>query len=136
VYLVVFSSTVEKLDDDYLYNWYRALYELFYKQGFRLYHTSSHDSLCLQVTMMESCMYYLSFIRNPGSHVFVLHPPADYGKQEENNLNSSRIFISIFVIIIRNEVSAFCWISRAESNVFGNGEIACYHYYTDNCDAG
>lgn len=40
----------DKLDDDFLYNWYRVLYNLFYKQGLRLYHTASADSLCLQVS--------------------------------------------------------------------------------------
>ena len=73
------SSVADKLDEDYLYSWYRVVYGLFYKQGLWLYHTASSDSLCLQVTMMESCVYYMSFVRNPGSHVFVLHPPADYG---------------------------------------------------------
>ena len=70
----------DKIDEDYLYNWYRALWELFYKAGFRLYHTTAADSLCLQVTMMESCIYYLSWVHNPGPRVFILHPPADYGK--------------------------------------------------------
>ena len=28
-------------------------------------------------------MYYLSFIRNPGTEYFVLHPPADYGESME-----------------------------------------------------
>lgn len=70
---------IDKIDEDYLYNWYRALWELFYKAGFRLYHTTAADSLCLQVTMMESCLYYLSWVRNPGPKAFILHPPADDG---------------------------------------------------------
>jgi hypothetical protein len=70
---------IDKIDEDHLYNWYRALYELFYKQGFRLYHTSSSDSLCLQVTMMESCVYYMAWVKNPGPKFFVVHPPADFG---------------------------------------------------------
>ncbi|ELT94541.1 hypothetical protein CAPTEDRAFT_205016 [Capitella teleta] len=71
---------IDKLDEDLLYNWYRALHDLFYSQGMRLYHTSSRDPLCVQVTLMESCMYYLSFIRDPGPRSFVLYPPADYGE--------------------------------------------------------
>ncbi|XP_074647645.1 uncharacterized protein LOC141903426 [Tubulanus polymorphus] len=79
---------IDKLDDDYLYNWYRVLYELFYKAGFKLYHTSASDSLCLQVTLMQSCVYYMSWIHDPGPSYFAMHPPADYGtlRLEENRL--------------------------------------------------
>lgn len=81
--LIVFV-TAEKLDDDYLYNWYRTLYELFTKSSLSLYHTSSHDPLCLQVTLMQSCAYFLSYVRNPGPHVFNMYPPADFGKHVQN----------------------------------------------------
>ncbi|XP_013400073.1 uncharacterized protein LOC106166152 isoform X2 [Lingula anatina] len=74
--------TIDKLDDDYLFNWYRSLYNLFYHQGFRLYHTSASSPLCLQVTVMESCVYWLSWIQNPGEQMFVMHPPADAGALE------------------------------------------------------
>lgn len=74
---------IEKLDDDYLYSWYRTLYKLFSKAGFHLYHTSSHDTLCLQVTLMQSCVYFLSYIRNPGPHVNTMYPPADYGHLDQ-----------------------------------------------------
>ncbi|KAL5007364.1 hypothetical protein ScPMuIL_016170 [Solemya velum] len=73
---------IDKVDDDYLYSWYRALYKLFHVEGFRLYHTSASDPLCLQVTLMESCIYYLSWIRNPGPRAFILYPPAMDGSQE------------------------------------------------------
>ena len=69
----------DKLDEDVLYSWYRNLFEMFYKEGFRLYHTTSNDLLCLQVTMMQSCIYYLSLVRIPQHRIFVLHPPADLG---------------------------------------------------------
>lgn len=79
-YHLYLAYSTDKLDEDLLYNWYRALHDLFYSQGMRLYHTSSRDPLCVQVTLMESCMYYLSFIRDPGPRSFVLYPPADYGE--------------------------------------------------------
>jgi len=71
---------VDKLDEDYLYNWYRTLYRLFSKAGFHLFHTSSHDTLCLQVTLMQSCVYFLTYVRDPGSRVYTMQPPADYGQ--------------------------------------------------------
>ncbi|KAL4238172.1 hypothetical protein ACF0H5_002884 [Mactra antiquata] len=79
---------IDKVDDDYLYSWYKALYELFHKQGFRLYHTTASDTLCLQVTLMESCTYYLSWIRDPGPETFILYPPAIDGSYnfEEDRL--------------------------------------------------
>ena len=76
----VFFWSAEKLDDEYLYNWYRTLYELFSKSGLSLYHTSSHDPLCLQVTLMQSCVYFLAYARVPGPHVFSMYPPAECGK--------------------------------------------------------
>jgi len=80
--VVVFGVYVtDKLDEDYLYSWYRTLYRLFSKAGFYLFHTSSHDSLCLQVTLMESCVYFLSYVRNPGAQAYTMQPPADYGRQ-------------------------------------------------------
>ena len=69
----MFSDGVE---EDAVYSWYRALYELFHSAGFRLYHSQASDPLCLQTTIMESCTYYLSWIRKPPSHVFVMYPPA------------------------------------------------------------
>lgn len=83
LHLVVY---IDKVDDEYLYNWYRTLYQLFTRSGMHLYHTSSHDPLCLQVTLMESCVYFLSFVRNPGPTVFILYPPADYGTEEQEDL--------------------------------------------------
>lgn len=76
------SLYIDKVDDDYLYSWYKALYELFHYQGFRLYHTSSSDTLCLQVTLMESCVYYMSWIRDPGPETFILYPPAIDGSED------------------------------------------------------
>lgn len=76
------SLYIDKVDDDYLYSWYKALYELFHYQGFRLYHTSSSDTLCLQVTLMESCVYYMSWIRDPGPETFILYPPAIDGSDD------------------------------------------------------
>ena len=73
LYLLVIS---DKIDEDYLYRWYRTLYLLFHEAGFRLYHTSASDPLCLQVTMMESCRYYMSWVQNPGPKTFVVYPPA------------------------------------------------------------
>lgn len=67
---------VDKVDDDYLYSWYRALYMLFHNEGYRLYHSGASDTLCLQVTLMESCIYYLSWIRDPGPQTFILYPPS------------------------------------------------------------
>ena len=77
---VYFVYIVDKLDEDYLYNWYRTLYRLFSKAGFHLFHTSSHDSLCLQVTLMQSCVYFLSYVRNPGTPAYTMQPPADFGQ--------------------------------------------------------
>lgn len=74
---------VDKLDEDVLFSWYRVLWQLFYEAGLLLYHTTASDSLCMQVTVMESCVYYLSFIHNPGLRFAVTHPPADYGTIEE-----------------------------------------------------
>ena len=76
--LIMYIS--EKVDDDYLYSWYRALYMLFQNEGYRLYHSGASDSLCLQVTLMESCIYYLSWIRDPGPQTFILYPPSIDGK--------------------------------------------------------
>ncbi|XP_067681812.1 uncharacterized protein [Haliotis asinina] len=73
---------IDKIDDDYLYNWYRSLYVLFHEAGFRLYHTSASDHLCLQVTMMESCRYFMSWVKNPGPRTFILYPPAIDGSYE------------------------------------------------------
>lgn len=85
-YQLHLSVYIDKLDDEYLYNWYRTLYQLFTRSGMYLYHTSSHDPLCLQVTLMESCVYFLSFVRNPGPKVSILYPPADYGTEEQEDL--------------------------------------------------
>lgn len=71
----------DKVDDDYLYSWYRSLYNLFHLSRFRLYHTSASDQLCLQITLMESCTYYMSWIRDPGPQTMVLYPPAIDGRQ-------------------------------------------------------
>ncbi|KAJ8309351.1 hypothetical protein KUTeg_014225 [Tegillarca granosa] len=73
---------IDKADDEYLYNWYRTLYNLFHQAGFRLYHTAASDQLCLQVTLMESCVYYMSWIKDPGPRTFVLYPPALDGSVE------------------------------------------------------
>ncbi|KAK6181765.1 hypothetical protein SNE40_009554 [Patella caerulea] len=81
---------IDKIDDDYLYHWYRTLYIVFHEGGFRLYHTGASDPLCLQVTMMESCRYYLSFVHNPGPSVPVLFPPSidgSYDFEEERILD-------------------------------------------------
>lgn len=72
---------IDKIDDNYLYGWYKTLYTLFTTAGFRLYHTSSSNPLCLQVTMMESCRYFMSWVRNPGPRTFVLYPPAIDGSE-------------------------------------------------------
>ncbi|XP_045166169.2 uncharacterized protein LOC123529728 [Mercenaria mercenaria] len=82
------SLYIDKVDDDYLYSWYKAFYELFHHEGFRLYHTAASDTLCLQVTLMESCVYYLSWIRDPGPETFILYPPAIDGSEsfEEDRL--------------------------------------------------
>ncbi|XP_041354593.1 uncharacterized protein LOC121372358 [Gigantopelta aegis] len=77
---VVFD--IDKIDEDSLYKWYRTLYLLFHEAGFRLYHTSASDTLCLQVTMMESCRYYMSWVQNPGPKTFILYPPAIDGSYE------------------------------------------------------
>jgi hypothetical protein len=29
---------------------------------------------------MQSCVYFLSYVRNPGPQVFSMYPPADYGE--------------------------------------------------------
>ncbi|XP_033735824.1 uncharacterized protein LOC117324193 [Pecten maximus] len=73
---------IDKVDDDYLYSWYRALYNLFHDAGFRLYHTAANDQLCLQVTLMESCVYYMSWVRDPGPRASILYPPAQDGSEE------------------------------------------------------
>ena len=70
----------DKLDEDYLYGWYRTLYRLFSKAGFHLFHTSSHDALCLQVTLMQSCVYFLAYVRHPGTRAYTMQPPADHGE--------------------------------------------------------
>ncbi|KAH3848232.1 uncharacterized protein LOC127873875 [Dreissena polymorpha] len=77
-----FALYIDKVDDDYLYSWYRALYMLFHTAGFRLYHTTASDGLCLQVTLMESCVYFLSWTRDPGPDYFILYPPAIDGSDE------------------------------------------------------
>ena len=66
----------DKVDENYLYSWYKTLYTLFHSAGFRLYHTSATSPLCLQVTMMESCRYFMSWVQNPGPRKYVLYPPA------------------------------------------------------------
>ncbi|KAK3591605.1 hypothetical protein CHS0354_013788 [Potamilus streckersoni] len=76
------SIYVDKVDDDYLYSWYRVLYNLFHSENFRLYHSASSDPLCLQVTLMESCVYYMSWIKDPGPQTFILYPPAIDGSEE------------------------------------------------------
>ncbi|KAK7105135.1 hypothetical protein V1264_019737 [Littorina saxatilis] len=73
---------IDKIDEYYLYSWYKTLYTLFHSAGFRLYHTSASSNLCLQVTMMESCRYFMSWVRNPGPRTFVLYPPAVDGSEE------------------------------------------------------
>lgn len=70
------SFHIDKVDDDYLYSWYRSLYNLFHQSRFRLYHTSASDQLCLQITLMESCTYYMSWVKDPGPQTMVLFPPA------------------------------------------------------------
>ncbi|CAG2228101.1 unnamed protein product [Mytilus edulis] len=76
------SLHIDKVDDDHLYSWYRSLYNLFHKSRFRLYHTSASDQLCLQVTLMESCTYYMSWVRDPGPQTMILYPPAIDGSME------------------------------------------------------
>nr|KAG5699674.1 hypothetical protein BaRGS_022072 [Batillaria attramentaria] len=71
-----------KVDDNYLYGWYKTLYSLFHSAGFRLYHTAASSPLCLQVTMMESCRYFTSWVRNPGPRTFVYYPPAIDGSAQ------------------------------------------------------
>ena len=82
-YLIVLNADsifiTDKLDEDTIYRWYRVLQDLFYNQDMRLYHTVANDPLCLEVTILESCIYGLSFIRSLGSKSFVLHPPAHDG---------------------------------------------------------
>lgn len=77
-----FSIFIDKVDDDFLYSWYQALYMLFHEQGFRLYSSRASDYQCLQVTLMESCIYYLSWIRDPGPETFILYPPAIDGSAD------------------------------------------------------
>lgn len=80
---------IDKVDDDsYLYGWYKTLYSLFHSAGFRLYHTKASSPLCLQVTMMESCRYFTSWVRDPGPHTFIYYPPAMDGslQYEEHRL--------------------------------------------------
>jgi len=74
------AMVTDKVDDDFLYSWYRALYMLFHTAGFRLYHTAASDSLCLQVTLMQSCVYYMAWTRDPGPETFILYPPAIDGE--------------------------------------------------------
>ncbi|XP_076441708.1 uncharacterized protein LOC143280864 isoform X2 [Babylonia areolata] len=73
---------IDKVDESYLYNWYKTVYVLFHQAGFRLYHTSASSPLCLQVTMMESCHYFMSWVRDPGPQAAVLYPPAMDGSEE------------------------------------------------------
>jgi len=80
LYDILYVYIADKLDEDYLYSWYRTLYRLFSKAGFHLFHTSSHDTLCLQVTLMQSCVYFLTYVRDPGARVYTMQPPADYGR--------------------------------------------------------
>ncbi|KAH9509362.1 hypothetical protein Btru_046845 [Bulinus truncatus] len=68
--------TLDKLEEDFIYSWYRVLYALFHTTGFRLYHTATSEPLCLEDTMMDSCKYYLSWIRDLPPHIFVTYPPA------------------------------------------------------------
>ncbi|XP_061173841.1 uncharacterized protein LOC133182961 [Saccostrea echinata] len=79
---VYFSVLIDKIDDDYLYAWYRTLYNLFHKANFRLYHTATSNQLCLQVTLMESCLYYMSWIKSPSPRAFIMYPPAVDGTYE------------------------------------------------------
>ena len=44
-----------------------------------MYHTNSDNSLCVQVTMMQSCVYYMSWVRITSPEVFILQPPAHLG---------------------------------------------------------
>ncbi|XP_005106348.1 uncharacterized protein LOC101854600 [Aplysia californica] len=67
---------LDKVEEDDIYSWYRALYGLFHTAGFRLYHSSTSDPLCLQATIMESCIYYMSWVRKPPPHILVMYPPA------------------------------------------------------------
>nr|KAG5714407.1 hypothetical protein BaRGS_006853 [Batillaria attramentaria] len=76
------SLEIDKVDDNYLYGWYKTLYSLFHSAGFRLYHTAASSPLCLQVTMMESCRYFTSWVRNPGPRTFVYYPPAIDGSAQ------------------------------------------------------
>jgi len=71
--------TIDKLDEDYLYSWYRTMQAVFHTAGYRIYHTTSNDPLCSQVTMMQSCIYYVSLLRHPGPNVLCMHPPAGFG---------------------------------------------------------
>lgn len=73
---VYFSVLIDRIDDDYLYAWYRTLYSLFHKANFRLYHTATSNQLCLQVTLMESCMYSMSWVKSPSPRTFIVYPPA------------------------------------------------------------
>lgn len=84
------SVEIDKVDDNYLYGWYKTLYVLFHSAGFRLYHTAASSPLCLQVTMMESCRYFTSWIRNPGPRTFIYYPPAIDGsaQYEERRLEN------------------------------------------------
>lgn len=73
---------IDHIYDDYLYGWYKTLYTIFHSAGFRLYHTSASSPLCLQVTLMESCHYFMSWVQNPGPQTFVMYPPAIDGSVE------------------------------------------------------
>ncbi|GFO34686.1 methyltransferase-like protein 24 [Plakobranchus ocellatus] len=77
-----FVVKLDKLEEDFIYSWYRVLYALFTTAGFRLFHTSASDMLCLQDTVMESCSYHLSWVKKPPPHVFVMYPPAIDGSKE------------------------------------------------------
>lgn len=77
----------DRIDDDYLYAWYRTLYSLFHKANFRLYHTATSNQLCLQVTLMESCMYSMSWVKSPSPRTFIMYPPAVDGKESASLLD-------------------------------------------------
>lgn len=80
-------SFSDRIDDDYLYAWYRTLYSLFHKANFRLYHTATSNQLCLQVTLMESCMYSMSWVKSPSPRTFIMYPPAVDGKESAGRLD-------------------------------------------------
>ncbi|RUS72321.1 hypothetical protein EGW08_019913 [Elysia chlorotica] len=106
-----FVVKLDKLDEDFIYSWYRVLYALFTTAGFRLFHTSASDSLCLQDTIMESCTYYLSWIKKPPPHVFVMYPPAIDGSRENeedrllNYLHNTKSKDILFTRVLLKSVS-------------------------------